>query len=252
MRRRPHRASSGDVNASRPLIFQHNPAPISPPSSTAPTMPPSRPRIHRKALRRGGVGAGREGVTRNFMHRACGKWSPSGDTGETAGCRTDPVVLRPERRAGRACATHKGIGIGGCVGIVRRDGEGREVETPSTERQGVRSGCQTALAIPETGEGHRHVDPCRETGVAGKNRRTGRRKVSPKSFSVEAASGAPSDRFLKPRAKTPRGARPVPFSRRRDFVSATVRRYAPAVRRAFRFPAPHSRAVPRGWWPWHR
>jgi hypothetical protein len=123
MRRRPRRPSSGDVNASHPLIFQQNPLPISPPSPTMPTILPSRPRIHRKALRRGGVGAGRGGMTRNLMPRACGKWSPSGDTGEMAGCRTDPVVSCPERRAGRACAAHKGIGIGGCVGIVRRHGE---------------------------------------------------------------------------------------------------------------------------------
>jgi hypothetical protein len=123
MPHRPHCPSSGDVNASRPLISLPNPLPISPPSSTMPTIFSSRPRIHRKALRRGGVGAGREGMTRNLMHRACGKWSPSGDTGEMAGCRTNPVVSRPERRVGRACAAHKGIGNGGCVGIVRRDGE---------------------------------------------------------------------------------------------------------------------------------
>ena len=66
---------------------------------------PIPPRIHRKALRRGGVGAGREGATQNFTHRARGKWSPSGETGEMAGCRTGPPFC-PDQVAGRACAAH--------------------------------------------------------------------------------------------------------------------------------------------------
>ncbi len=55
--------------------------------------PPIPPRIHRKALRRGGVGAGREGRTRNLTHRVRGKWSPSGDPGEAAGRRAGPSFL---------------------------------------------------------------------------------------------------------------------------------------------------------------
>ncbi len=96
-----------------------------------PTIPPSRPRIHRKALRRGGVGAGLEGMTRNLMHRARGKWSPSGDTGEMAGYRTDPAVSCPERRVGRACAAHKGAELADASASSAGMETGRVVAAPS-------------------------------------------------------------------------------------------------------------------------
>jgi hypothetical protein len=59
MRRRPRRPSSGDVNASHPLIFQQNPLPISPPSPTVPTMPliPPSDTPQGVAARRGRRGA---------------------------------------------------------------------------------------------------------------------------------------------------------------------------------------------------
>lgn len=47
---------------------------------------------------------------------------------------------------------------------------------------------------------------CRETEVAGKNRRTGCRKVSPPIFYIEAASGAPSE-FSIPRSPRHESAR---------------------------------------------
>ena len=78
-----------DVNAPNTGAFrlllwihfrEHFPRPQNP--CHTPLIPP---RIHRKALRRDGVGAGLEGKTRNLMHRVRGKWSPSGDPGEAAG-----------------------------------------------------------------------------------------------------------------------------------------------------------------------
>ncbi len=110
--------------------------------------PPIPPRIHCQAWQRGGVGAVCGAKTQNLTHRACGKWSPSGDMGEAMGCRTDPVVSCSRRRAGCACAVHKGAGIGGCVGIVRRVETRGKVKTFRRDRQSVRSRCQTALCPP--------------------------------------------------------------------------------------------------------
>ena len=92
--------------------------------------PPIPPRIHCQAWQRGGIGARLGAKTQTPRHRACGKWSPSGDTGEATGHRTGPFASRPERRVGRACAAHKGAGSGGCVGIVRRDGNSPERRNP--------------------------------------------------------------------------------------------------------------------------
>ena len=70
-------------------------------------------------------------MTRNLMHRARGKWSPSGDTGEAAGCRTDPAVSCPERRVGRACAAHKGAELADASASSAGMETGRVVATPS-------------------------------------------------------------------------------------------------------------------------
>ena len=79
-----------------PGMFRRHCFPRSPRSCHTPLIPP---RIHRKALRRGGVGAGLEGKTRNLMHRVRGKWSPSGDPGEAAG--VGPVLpFHPINSAG--------------------------------------------------------------------------------------------------------------------------------------------------------
>jgi hypothetical protein len=106
------------------------------------------PRIHCKALQRGGVGACGAGRTCAFITRACGKWSPSGDTGEAAGCRTSPFASCPGRRAGCACAAHKGAGSGGCVGIVRRDDRSPEGEPFRPVRHGVRPDDKNGQAHP--------------------------------------------------------------------------------------------------------
>ncbi len=84
----------------------------SPPQKTTPTRFPAHrthaynrpipPRIHCKALQRGGDGAGCVGKTQNLMHRARGNWSPSGDTGEAARVSDRPFRFMP-RTARRAC-----------------------------------------------------------------------------------------------------------------------------------------------------
>ena len=60
----------------------------SPPLHPMPSSSSSRHRIHRKALRRGGIGAGREGRTQDFTAGVRRKWSPSGEGGNRRKCRT--------------------------------------------------------------------------------------------------------------------------------------------------------------------
>jgi hypothetical protein len=151
---------SEDIHPPHALISQQNSASFSPPASSMPTIPPSRSRIHRKALRRGGVGAGREGKTRNLMHRACGKWSPSGDTGKW-------------RDVGPILPFHA---PNGAPGVPVRHTRGRNwrmrrhrppgwkqagwfERTARPYRQGVRYGCQTAMPLPETGGQHPPFPP---------------------------------------------------------------------------------------------
>ena len=109
-------------------------------------------RIHCQAWQRGGIGAMCGEETQDLTHRACGKWSPSGDTGEAAGYRTSPVASRLERRVGRACAAHKGAGSGGCVGIVRRD-----VAFPGRVRGALSSTITSKVRASRTQNGKKRI-----------------------------------------------------------------------------------------------
>jgi len=152
------RGSTSRSTASHRPHFQLT---FSPPCESRPTILSSRQRIRCQAWQPGGVGACGAGRTCTFIARACGKWSPSGDTGEAAEHRTDPVVSRPERRAGCACAAHKGAGSGGCVGIVRRDDSSPERRQTPFRRQGpqgeVLHGEKPERPIPETGGRHPRI-----------------------------------------------------------------------------------------------
>ena len=195
---------SEDIHPPHTLISQQNSASFSPPASSMPTIPPSRSRIHRKALRRGGVGAGREGKTRNLMHRACGKWSPSGDTGEAAGYRTDPAVSAPNGASGVPVRHTRGRNW-----RMRRHRPqewkqaGRWQHFPPY-RQGVRYGCQTAMPFPETGGQHPPVPPLQRDRSRGQKPPNGAPEGVTYLFSVEAASGAPSECSLKPHGRNRR------------------------------------------------
>ncbi len=133
------------------------------------------PRIHCQAWQRDGIGAMCGEETQDLTHRACGKWSPSGDMGEAMGCRTDPVVSCLKRRAGCACAAHKEAGTGGCVGIVRRTGTRGKAKTFRRGRQSVRSRCQnsdepsgnrrTTSTIPAFAEGSESQAKTAERGA---------------------------------------------------------------------------------------
>ncbi len=135
---------------------------------------PIPPRIHRKALRRGGVGAGREGATHTLTHRARGKWSPSGETGEMAGRRTGPPFC-PDHVAGRACVAHNMAAAPcGVRGLPRSHGA---VEDGADRQSWLRHRDPEGVHDPFFGRArHRSHAPRhrREAEVAGKNRRTGR------------------------------------------------------------------------------
>ena len=158
------------------------------------------PRIHCQAWQRGGVGAGLGARTQNPMHRACGKWSPSGDMGEAEGCRTDPSASCPWRRAGCACAAHKEAGTGGCVGIVRRDGNTPEgfYLPPGSPRRAVP--VSNGDALPGNRRAHPRSRPLQRDPSRGQKPPNG----APEGVILQisdAAPPAPRPRlFDKPRA----------------------------------------------------
>ena len=164
---------------------------------------PIPPRIHCQAWQRGGVGAECGAKTRNSTHRACGKWSPSGDMGEAMGCRTDPVVSCLRRRAGCACAAHKGAENSGCVGIVRRMGkapEGQNLPSGSPERAVPMS--KRRWDHPETGEQHPPSRPLQRDPSRRQKPLNGVLKGAAYTISIEAALSAPSEMLFE----TPRAA----------------------------------------------
>ena len=113
--------------------------------------------------------------------------------GGSGGRRTEPSASCPERRAGRACAAHKGAGSGGCVGIVRRDGNTPEGFTFRRDRQGVQPRCQTAMPLPETGEPIPRSRLLQRDPSRGQKPLNGVLKGATHTQSNEAASSAPSD-----------------------------------------------------------
>ena len=175
-----------------------------------PTILPSRRRIRCQAWQSGGIGACGAGRTCTFIARACGKWSPSGDTGETAGHRTGPVVSRPERRAGCACAAHKEAQSGGCVGIVRRDGNSPERRHTLSVGKGLKA--RTCAAKNRNGPSRK---PAADMPGSQPLQRDRSRRQKPLNGALrgvtytnpyEAAPSAPSDALANPRAKlSPRG-----------------------------------------------
>jgi hypothetical protein len=69
---------------------------------------PFRRRIHRKALRRGGIGAGRGGRTQDFTAGVRGKWPPSGDGGGRDGVGPAASSRVPTQRRACLCGTQGG------------------------------------------------------------------------------------------------------------------------------------------------
>jgi hypothetical protein len=175
-------ARSEDIHPPHALISQQNSASFSPPASSMPTIP--HPALGYTARRCGEAGSAR-GV-RERRETSCTGPAENGLPPATRGKRRDigPILPFQPRTARRACLCGtQGGGTGGCVGIVRRDGNrpgggntfrriakvcATDVKRPCPARKPVVNIHQSRL--------------CRETGVAGKNRRTGRRKVSPNSF----------------------------------------------------------------------
>jgi len=192
---RRHPRAEDPREPARPLLPGKH-TPVFPAPRTRAYNPPIPPRIHCKALQRGGIGAGREGKTQNLTHRARGKWSPSGDTGEAIGRRTGPFASCPERRAGRACAAHKGAEDGGCAGIVAGMDTVRK-EAPSVRFAMERGAdAKTERPMPETGEDHPRPLPLQRDRSRGQKPLNGALKGATYKQSVEAASSAPSDDAL--------------------------------------------------------
>jgi hypothetical protein len=194
-----------------------------PTPQTGPTILPSRRRIRCQAWQSGGIGACDAGRTCTFIARACGKWSPSGDTGETAGHRTDPVVSRPELRAGCACAAHKEAGSGGCVGIVRRDGNSPERHQTLSARKGLKA--RSCTAKNRNGPSRKPAADIHGSQPLqrGRSRRqkplNGALRGATYTKPYEAAPSAPSDALTNPRAKfSPRGCRRTHHRWKVDFL----------------------------------
>ena len=239
-----------------PLGLSPLPASIFPARQTCAYNPPIPPRIHCQAWQRGGVGAGCGEETQDLTHRACGKWSPSGDMGEATGCRTDPVVSCPKWRAGCACAARKGAGTGGCVGIVRR------VEQAGRRKSsvGIARACgfdvKTALFPP----GNRRVTSAIPGFAEGPESRAktaerGAERCHIHYFS-RGSSQRPVRNALEPTGGNPPRGRWCRNDRRkwgyRPMPAAPRRSSAPAIPPACRRHGWRNRAWRRGSRPWRR
>ena len=146
-------SSRGSTRHGIPPLPGKTPPPFPrPPNLCLQSPHPATDTLQGVAARRSRRGAGGEDA--EPLAPGLRKMVPSGDTGEAAGHRTNPFASRPERRAGRACAAHKGAGDGGCVGIVRRDGY-RPEGAPSVRFAMERGAdAKTERPMPETGEQH--------------------------------------------------------------------------------------------------
>ena len=82
--------------------------------------------------------------------------------GGSGGASDRPFASRPERRAGRACAAHKGDGTGGCVGIVRRKESSPGSSLPVRFAKACGRMQKRRCSLPETGENHPRSRPFTE------------------------------------------------------------------------------------------
>ena len=105
---RQGRGGCSEANQSLGKNRQEKPPPIFPAPSLHAYNSPVPHRIHRKAFRRGGAGAGVEGKTQSLIVRVRGKWSPSGDTGRGDGQRTGPSSLDARKSAPGVPVRHTG------------------------------------------------------------------------------------------------------------------------------------------------
>ncbi|SSC72674.1 unnamed protein product [Ciceribacter sp. T2.26MG-112.2] len=79
---RPRTPPDGEGQPQSPNKIRPDATHSSPPPHTGPKLIPFRPRIHHKALWRGGAGAGFGGETQNPRFRVRGKWSPLATWGQ--------------------------------------------------------------------------------------------------------------------------------------------------------------------------
>jgi hypothetical protein len=130
---------------------------------------------------------------------------PPATRGKRQRHRTSPVVSRPERRAGCACAAHKGAGSGGCVGIVRRDGSSPERRQTLSAGKDLKA--RSCTAKNRNGPSRK---PAADIHGSRPLQRDRSRRQKPLNGALrgvtytkpyEAAPSAPSDALTKPRAE---------------------------------------------------
>ena len=110
VRRADSRAAPRIQPYGKPSLSSKSTRRFSPPPRSMPTISLSRRGYTARRDSEAGSARGvREGRARNLTHRVRGKWSPSGDPGETKGRRAGPSVC-PDKFGGRACVAHKGMG----------------------------------------------------------------------------------------------------------------------------------------------
>jgi hypothetical protein len=135
---------------------------------------------------------------------------PPATRGKRQGIGPTPVVSRPKRRAGCACAAHKGAGSGGCVGIVRRDGS--SPERRQTLSVGKVLKARSCTAKNRNGPSRKPaadihgLRPLQRDRSRRQKPLNGALRGVTYTNSYEAAPSAPSNALANPRAeKPPRG-----------------------------------------------
>ena len=170
--------------------FNPTPPTISPASRSALTLAPFRPRIHHKALWRGGAGAGFGGETQDPRFRVRGKWSPLATWGQGGGLWAAQNLAGPDSAPG--APVWRGMvvrpGYRGCAGVRRF-----KSEPGPPEKSPTRAG---AAERPKS---------------RSKNRRTGRLRVSSDFFDLRGSRRRPvrsGSTWAKEMTAEPEGIRP--------------------------------------------
>jgi hypothetical protein len=115
--------------------------------------------------------------------------------GGSDGTSDRPFASRPERRAGRVCAAHKGDGTGGCVGVVRRKESSPGSSIPVRFAKACGRMQKRRCSLSETGENHPLSRPLQRDRSRGQKPPNGAPEgVIPNTF--DAAPPAPRPNAL--------------------------------------------------------
>ncbi len=203
-------AHQGDENHPAPPASPRNRAVFSPPREPAPTISPSRRGYTARRGSEAGSARGVRGGRKTSRTGSAENGLPPVIRGKRRGVGPN-LPLRPDN-AGRACAAHN-MAAAPCGVRGSEPGSHGAVEDGADRQSWLRHRRSEGVHDPFPGRAcHRSHAPRhrRETGVAGKNRRTGRRKVSFLNISDAAPPAPRPNQPANHGRNPPRGRRRTP------------------------------------------